>query len=67
MNEVDTTVREAEATMARMDRLLAEAAEVLKRGEEMAAQGATPELARGFIEKQGGEICATRRRPRWRR
>jgi hypothetical protein len=56
MNEIDTTVREAESTMARLTEMLKEGEALLKRSEEFAAQGATPELAHEFLSKQTREM-----------
>lgn len=56
MDDVEITMREAEAAVERSTRMMAEAEDLLKRSEELAAQGATPELARSFLEKQTAEV-----------
>jgi hypothetical protein len=55
MNEIDNTVREAEANIERTSKMLVESEALLKRSEEFAAQGATPETVHAYLAKQDAE------------
>ena len=56
MDEVEKSMKEAEATLARLASVLSEGKALLAKSEELAAQGATTEVARAWLEKQPGEM-----------